>query len=283
MATNSSAVVDLRSLTLAELLDRSFTLYRNHFWLFAGITAIAQGLVFIVMLPFGYWVGAAAVKSAGMSPGKLVMAGGIGGLLTLVAYFASEVATIYAVSEIYLGRSVTIRQAYSRARGKIGRIVWLTVLTGLAVMGGMILLVFPGIYIFCRTWVAVPAALLEDLPARSALNRSFALTKGDAGRIFIVLVLLILVGLTAASILQYPFQIAAGIIKEGPFAQALTTMATLGSMMAQILVGPIGLITVALFYYDLRVRKEAFDLQMMLTTLPGLAAAPAVSAPPAIS
>ena len=60
-------------------------------------------------------------------------------------------------------------------------------------------------------------------------------------------------------------------------------MATLGSMMAQILVGPIGLITVALFYYDLRVRKEAFDLQMMLTTLPGLAAAPAVSAPPAIS
>ena len=280
MATNSSAVGDLRPLTLAELLDRAFTLYRNHFWLFAGITAIAQGLVFILMLPFGFWVG---VKSASMSPAKVALAGAIGALLRLVAYFASEVATIYAVSEIYLGRSVTIRQAYSRARGKIGRIVWLAFLTGLAVMGGIILLVFPGIYIMCRTWVAVPAALLEDLPARSALNRSFALTKGDAGRIFIVIVLLILVGFAAASILQYPFQIAAGIIKEGPIAQALTMLATLGAMMAQILVGPIGLITVALFYYDLRVRKEAFDLQMMLTRLPGLAAAPAVSAPPAIS
>ncbi|MGH9811917.1 MAG: hypothetical protein ACRD4T_02160, partial [Candidatus Acidiferrales bacterium] len=35
-----TAPIDLRPLSLGELLDRTFSLYRNHFWLFVGITAI---------------------------------------------------------------------------------------------------------------------------------------------------------------------------------------------------------------------------------------------------
>ena len=40
--------LDLRPLTLGELLDRSFSLYRRHFWLFVGIMALPSllGLAF---------------------------------------------------------------------------------------------------------------------------------------------------------------------------------------------------------------------------------------------
>jgi hypothetical protein len=38
----------------------------------------------------------------------------------------------------------------------------------------------------------------------------------------------------------------------------------LGSRAAAILTQPILLIATAIFYYDLRVRKEAFDLQFMM-------------------
>ena len=31
---------ELRPLSLGELLDRTFSLYRNHFWVFVGIMAI---------------------------------------------------------------------------------------------------------------------------------------------------------------------------------------------------------------------------------------------------
>ena len=31
---------DLRPLSLGELLDRTFTIYRSHFWVFVGIMAI---------------------------------------------------------------------------------------------------------------------------------------------------------------------------------------------------------------------------------------------------
>src|SRR2546429_8833007 len=44
------ADLDLRPLSLGEILDRTFTLYRKHFLLFAGITAIPQLLVLALRL-----------------------------------------------------------------------------------------------------------------------------------------------------------------------------------------------------------------------------------------
>jgi hypothetical protein len=44
------APLDLRPLSLGELLDRTFFLYRRHFLLFAGIAAIPYSLFLIVNL-----------------------------------------------------------------------------------------------------------------------------------------------------------------------------------------------------------------------------------------
>jgi hypothetical protein len=38
----------------------------------------------------------------------------------------------------------------------------------------------------------------------------------------------------------------------------------IGSFTAEVLVTPFLLIATSVFYYDLRVKKEAFDLQMMM-------------------
>ena len=39
--------------------------------------------------------------------------------------------------------------------------------------------------------------------------------------------------------------------------------------MAGVVAGPISTIAIALLYYDQRVRKEAFDLQILLESLDG--------------
>src|SRR5438552_9078889 len=44
------ADLDLRPLSLGEILDRTFSLYRKNFLLFAGITAIPQLLVLALRL-----------------------------------------------------------------------------------------------------------------------------------------------------------------------------------------------------------------------------------------
>jgi hypothetical protein len=53
----------------------------------------------------------------------------------------------------------------------------------------------------------------------------------------------------------------------------------LAGFIGQVLVGPIGTIAFSLMYYNLRVRKEAFDIQHLITSL-GTSAAP--SAPSAV-
>ena len=54
---------DLRPLSLGELLDRTFTLYRNHFWLFVGIMAVPQLLILAIGL-VGVAIGSLAVNES---------------------------------------------------------------------------------------------------------------------------------------------------------------------------------------------------------------------------
>lgn len=261
---------DLRPLGLGELLDRVISLYRNHFWLFIGIVAVPQGIAIVIARAFGSAAAVFGAPQGGGAEQGLVFAGAVVlSVLYLMGYAASQAATVYAISDIYLGHPTSWSSAYSRVVPKIGRMIWLFILTGLCIAGGFILLIIPGIIITCRTWLGIPAALLEDLRAMPALKRSFSLSEGHAGRIFVVLLLMVLLGITAQSIFQYPFQIMAGMLK-GKAGQAMWgLLANLGQGVATILVGPLSLIASAVMYYDLRVRKEAFDLQAMLSALEG--------------
>jgi len=81
-------------------------------------------------------------------------------------------------------------------------------------------------------------------------------------------------------LLQWPIEIAAGTGRRG-IAQNVSVVWQLASVVATFistcLVGPLATIAFSLVYYDERVRKEAFDLQLMMTTIdaPALQGAPA--------
>src|SRR5580704_8093450 len=105
------ADADLRPMTLGEVLDRTFNLYKNNFWLFAGITALPFSLLLIaeVALAAAGSLGskAQATPTPTLSPGAL---GGMvgGGALVMLLYFlmigAAHAATVFAVSDLYLSR-----------------------------------------------------------------------------------------------------------------------------------------------------------------------------------
>src|SRR5688572_31754904 len=129
--------LDLRPLTVGELFDRAFMLYRRHFWLFVGITAIPgifallmtlaqQGLQSATIPP----PNAAAPDAAAMAETFVTMAWWFGGMMLAmvgywIAYMIGLGATTFAVSEIYVGRSVTIAHVYGRMRGRIGALILL--------------------------------------------------------------------------------------------------------------------------------------------------------------
>jgi hypothetical protein len=67
---------------------------------------------------------------------------------------------------------------------------------------------------------------------------------------------------------QFPFMVMMGInAKQTQLLVLWTVLAQAGNFIASILVAPVSTIGFSVFYYDLRVRKEAFDLQMMMRAI----------------
>ena len=270
------AELDLRPLSLGEILDRTFSLYRRNFLLFLGITAIPNLLILglnlaeTLMSELPAAPAQRTVQDLQSRSGTGLMAFGFIGLIVgvvvyLVAYLFAQGGTVFAVSELYLGRTTTIGASLSRMRGQLGSLFGVTLLNGLAVMGATIFLIIPGIYLACRLVTCVPAALLEDLGPRASLERSFRLTKDNAWRSFVIFFLYFILLYGAIMLLMFPFAMMAGLSAKDPSAMRMwLALAQVGNVAAAVLVGPFLTIATAVFYYDLRVRKEAFDLQVMM-------------------
>jgi hypothetical protein len=274
--------LDLRPLSVGEILDRTFTIYRNYFVLFIGISAIPQLLVLAlslaqvaVLAPAGFptpgarGVPTPPLSSVGSIASYLILAF-LALVVTLIALILSQGATVIAVSELYLGRTITIGDSFRRVRGELGTIFGVMMLNGLATFVGLILLIVPGIYVMCRLLVGIPAALLENLGSRAAVERSWQLTEDSAGRAFLVFLLYFALSMAATMLFAFPFQMAIILVKGNPsLILVFMGLAQVGTFIANVLVVPVMTIASAILYYDLRVRKEAFDLQVMMAPLVG--------------
>jgi len=267
------ATLDLRPLSLGELLDRIFFLYRRHFLLFIGLAAVPYLLILIPVL-----IGLLLYGLPGRSqvPSSVMAVAAVVGVILIivvslavfVAFLYSAGASVFAVSEIYAGRQPTIRGSFRLVRGKAGTIFGVMILSGLIIIAGFIALIIPGFYVMCRIPLATAAAMIEDLGASEAIRRSFDLTKGFAGRSALIYLLAGALSYGVGLMIQIPFFILIAIsAKQSHLLLLWTVLGQVGNFLGGILVAPVHTIGFALFYYDLRVRKEAFDLQMMMQAI----------------
>ncbi|HEY2120253.1 MAG TPA: glycerophosphoryl diester phosphodiesterase membrane domain-containing protein [Candidatus Acidoferrum sp.] len=267
---------ELRPLSLGEILDRTFSLYRKHFVLFLGITAIPHLLPLAINLAKVLLSGTSTVNlgraqqlQSGAGNGEIAVFGAfatlIGAVVTLIAYLFSQGATVYAVSDLYLGRSTTVGESLRKMWGQLANLFGVSILNGFAIIVSALALLIPGIYVACRLITCIPAALLEDLGARASLERSWELTKDNAGRSFLIYVLYLAMLYGIIMLFMIPFTVMIAMAPKDPSVFRMSAaLLQVGTFVAQVLVGPFFLIAISVFYYDLRVKKEAFDLQMMM-------------------
>jgi hypothetical protein len=235
-----------------------------------------------------------------MQGGTLFLAFGAYMVIWLIGFAPAAAATAFAVSAVHLGRATSISESYGKLRGRYGRMFNLvfsiairvvgcyiltviaaamlagvgaaaasvlgTAATVIAVVLGLILVIgaiVATIYLFLCYAVAIPACAVEDIKARAALKRSVFLTKGDRGRIFVICFLAFLAqNIIALALVFVPTLLLASIAGQQPLLFQLVS--AVASFLAGGLSGPIATVALSLAYYDERVRKEAFDLQMMM-------------------
>ena len=262
--------IDLRPLSLGEILDRTFSLYRRHFLLFLGIAAIPNLLTLGIRLAEDFLLLPNRGGGTLARPSSGLLAFGIVGAIVFVfvyitAYLFAQGGTIYAVSDLYLGHPTTINASLRRMWGQLLNLLGVSILNGIVILIGAIFLIIPGIYLACRLITCVPAALLEDLGARESLERSLALTKDSAGRAFVIYFLYVAMVYATLILFAIPFGFMVVMAGKDPqMVRIATGLMQVGQFCAGVLVTPFFLIATSVFYYDLRVRKEGFDLQLMM-------------------
>ena len=131
----------------------------------------------------------------------------IGTLLQLFAVMLASAACFRAIAQAYLGDTPDWRASLSYAWQRAPSILLISLLYGLGVLLGTLMLIVPGVWLYLAWAFAIPVLLVEGLRGRKALGRSFELVRGRWWRTFGVIVVGFILGGVVTAIVQGVFLI----------------------------------------------------------------------------
>ncbi len=292
-------IIPLRPLTLSDIFNGAVGYVRANPKATLGLTAIVVVLMQLVSLAATLGPVAAYDRIASQHPDE-VTAGVFGTLLTslgaslvvtwLGATLLSGMLTVI-VGRAVFGSSITIRETWSRIRGRIPALLGLALLEGavVAALVGLfvvlvamiaavgnpaaaVLLGFPLLllmiavmaYLYNVVMFAPVLIVLERLPVIEAITRSFALVRNSFWRVLGIRLLTFLVATVVADAVAAPFSIGGQLMVSGASSVGAvlvgSTIASIGSAIGQIITAPFTAGVIVLLYTDRRIRAEAFDL-----------------------
>ena len=261
----------LRPLGIGEIIDVAIKVYRARFGVLVKSVAVVLGPVFalsaLIRISFPAGEDLFEETQPGATPEFNVdefwpfIAGT--GLIIVLAYLASQIATgacFKAISGAYLDEEAGWQDSLRFARSKLGSLVWLSFLTAVCVIPGLLLCILPGVYLWIAWTVAAPVLLLEDVRGWKAMKRSRQLVKGRFWPTFaVVLLVAILTGIVQAVFVG----ILAGLVSVSGNEVALAIADAIGQTASGVLTTPLSAAVLTVLYFDLRVRKEGFDLELL--------------------
>jgi len=219
----------------------------------------------------------------------------IGGILQWLGMILVTGMNAHVASAAAIGHQLTLGEAWAATRGKrwrlVGMAVLLLVLTllmlfmvvltivvfvqtlpvPLAVLFG-ILVGIGAIVGMCFVWVrvyylAVPPLMLEPIGVFAALGRAWSLTRRQFWRTFGIALLTLLVANFAGGLLSAPISVIGQVVAMADPGGSgffwLMVSNSLAQVLAAALVAPFVTTVTSLQYLDQRIRKEAYDVELM--------------------
>jgi hypothetical protein len=235
----------LRPRSTVEIIDASFQILRRNY--LALVTATVALVLPVVVLRL-------------LLPTTLQV---LPAILAALLQMASSAAVVLLVSETYLGRDADVGAALRTVFSRFGSIFGAAVIQGVIVFIGMLLLVVPGFIFLAWTFAMQAVVVLEHTSAGESFSRSRELARGNVGRILGTLLLTYLVFFIIVIALGAGVGMVVGVAGGNGVAARV-----IGDVISSLLFPMVAVVT-TLLYYDLRIRKEGFDLEVMAQELGG--------------
>lgn len=283
----------LHPMTIGDILDQSIQLYRSNFLKFIAIVILIKGTYMIfgyafkelIMLLFE-GTGEDAVQIAIYADYLITLLLRVLELLFIAPIVVA--AMTMAISERFLNRDIGVTEAYRRILKRFLPLLGTTLLAGTIISIVLFTCVFvgfsmaaagaqPGILIIMIggvlagvlwIWYAfIPqTVVLEGEGGISAMKRSKYLVKGSFIKAFVLIVLVFIAVILITEIAS--FSIFKLLSLLGQYGDLLAGGASTGlSNVISILLEPFRIAAMTLLYYDFRIRKEGFDVEIMAEEL----------------
>jgi hypothetical protein len=284
---------------LGEILDGSFNIFRRHFGLFMRMSLILVWLPTAIGIYLNLRFSNNPFALLSVFQENLGRSIGIT-LLVIVVWVACGLlltaGTIRTISDSYLGQEPELMESLRFGLSKIGPLVVVALSKGLLVvllyatsalgvgvlwfMGKLLgpamagLMIFVGIigaawfviWVMCAYGTTTPIVVLEELNSSfEAFGRSWELTRGARGKVFGTVVVTWLISQAVPGMVINTVGSVVGIAGNEALQPVFVVLASLMG----IVLAPIMPCAITLLYYDLRVRREAFDLQVLSEQLGG--------------
>ena len=222
---------------VGRVMSRAFEVLFGNFIIFIAISAIAAAPLFLFAL--------ATPGGSGRSWAAIV-----GLLLHFVLSALCQAMIVYATFQALRGRGVRAGESIARGLQRLGPILLTSILVGIIVALGTVLLVIPGIIASVILCVAIPACVVERLGPIESIERSSYLSRGYRWPIFGAFLAIGIVSIVADALIT-------GLTKG---AESVWLSPAI-SLVWNTLVTAYQTVLVAIMYHDLRVVKDGIDLE----------------------
>jgi hypothetical protein len=244
--------------TLGEILSAAFNIYKanaSQLILIVAVVVVPLSLISalfsgVVFAPDKVKVtntgGVVVFDYAGRGLGVVLLAGAIGTLIAVLISAVLQAAILRAAAQATIGDPVDVEASYRYGFKRLWSVILVSILVGLVVAVGFILLVIPGIIFLVFLSVAIPVLIVEGRRGTEAMGRSWNLVKGNFWHAFgVIVVAALIVG------------IISGII--GAIGGDNWAVRWIFTAIAQILTVPFASLVSVLLYLDLRARGESLS------------------------
>jgi hypothetical protein len=192
-------------------------------------------------------------------------------LVNLFVTLCAFAAITVAISDMCLGEQPGVLRSYRRLRGPvIRRLAWANIIQLAVLAGATLLLVIPGLIMMVRLLFTPIVATLENCRGVAALKRSAALGKGmywrNAGVLLVLIAVFFGLGI-AFGLVNIIIALALGTGIEGGPQSVSAIVTRTGTALVTMLTYPLMFTAMTLMYYDMRVRKESYDLNTLAEDL----------------
>jgi hypothetical protein len=179
---------------LSGVINESWQLYKAH----------ARHLLTIAFIVYLI----TAIISAGLQEVGGFFGVLLASLVSIIAVFLLQAALVKAVQDVRDGRAdLSIGQTFSAATPYIASVAGASILAGIAIAFGFVLLIIPGLALITIWCLIVPAIVLEQTGTLGSFGRSLQLVRGYFwnvfGTLFLVFVILFAVDIVLGAIFAF--------------------------------------------------------------------------------